>query len=150
MNKKMIVPLVVIVAILIITTVVISKNKKVSASKNINSSSLQGSAIGFANSNAPLKEFSMTSYTDVVNGQYHPNFSLKDITVNKGDRVRIKITEISGNHDFKIDEFGVYTVTDLNKEAVVEFVADKQGSFVYYCTKPGHRQNGQWGTLKVI
>ena len=150
MNKKMIVPLVVIVAILIITTVVISKNKKVSAIKNINSSSLQGSAIGFANSNAPLKEFSMTSYTDVVNGQYHPNFSLKDITVNKGDRVRIKITEISGNHDFKIDEFGVYTVTDLNKEAVVEFVADKQGSFVYYCTKPGHRQNGQWGTLKVI
>ncbi len=146
----MIVPLAVIVIIVITTTIVVNKNRKVSINKNISSSSMQGNAIGFANSNGPLKEFSMTSYTDVINGQYKPNFSIKDITVNKGDRVRIKITEISGNHDFKINEFGVYTVTDLNKEAVVEFVADKQGDFVYYCTKPGHRQNGQWGTLKVI
>ena len=100
--------------------------------------------------NSKVKEFSMTSYTDIIDGEYHPNFSVKDITVNKGDSVRIKITEISGNHDFKIDEFGVYTVTDLNKEATVEFVADKAGEFIYYCTKPSHRQNGQWGTLKVI
>ena len=70
--------------------------------------------------------------------------------MNKGDRVRIKITEVSGVHNFNIDEFGVYTETPLNKESVVEFVADKSGSFVYYCSKPGHRANGHWGTLKVL
>ena len=63
---------------------------------------------------------------------------------------RIKITETSGAHNFNIDEFGVYTETPLNKESVVMFTADKSGSFVYYCSKPGHRQNGHWGTLTVL
>ena len=67
------------------------------------------------------------------------------------DLVRIKITVTKGTHDFKIDEFDVYADTkELNKEYVVEFTADQAGEFVYYCTKPGHRELGQWGTLKVL
>jgi len=53
-------------------------------------------------------------------------------------------------HDFKIDEYNIYADTQPNKEYVVEFTADKAGDFVYYCTKPGHREKGQWGTLKVL
>ena len=56
---------------------------------------------------------------------------------------------MKGTHDFKIDEFNVYTETPLNQEAVVEFIADKPGKFEYYCSKTGHRQNGHWGTLIV-
>lgn len=97
-----------------------------------------------------VKEFVMESYTEIIDGKYYPKFSPEEITVNKGDKVRIRITNTKGTHDFKIDEFGVYTETPLNQEMTVEFVADKAGSFEYYCTKPGHRQNGHWGTLKVL
>lgn len=98
----------------------------------------------------PVKEFTMQSFTEVIDGKYYPQYSLKNITVNKGDLVRIKITVTKGMHDFKIDEFNVYADTQLNKTATVEFVADKAGEFTYYCTKPGHRALGHWGTLKVI
>ncbi|MEK6816963.1 MAG: cupredoxin domain-containing protein [Bacteroidota bacterium] len=100
--------------------------------------------------NHPVKEFTVQSYTETKDGKYFPTFSPKEMTVNKGDLVRIKITNIKGMHDFKIDEFGVYTETPLNQEMTVEFVVDKAGSFEYYCTQPGHRQNGHWGTLNVL
>jgi len=97
-----------------------------------------------------VKEFVIESFTEIIDGKYYPKFSPNEITANKGDLVRIKITNTKGTHDFKIDEFGVYAETPLDQEVTVEFVADNAGSFEYYCTKPGHRQNGQLGTLKVI
>lgn len=118
--------------------------------KIFNSSPITGNTIKEDASNAPLKEFAIESFTEVIDGKYYPKFSPNKLTVNKGDLVKIKITNIKGTHDFKIDEFGIYTETPLNQEMTVEFVADKVGSFEYYCTKPGHRQNGQWGTLKVL
>lgn len=97
-----------------------------------------------------VKEFTMNSFLEVKDGKYYPQFSVKEITVNKGDKVRIKVTNTKGMHDFKIDEFNVFSETPEGKETIIEFVADKEGSFVYYCSKPGHRQNGQWGTLNVV
>jgi heme/copper-type cytochrome/quinol oxidase subunit 2 len=96
-----------------------------------------------------VKEFAMTSFTEIIDGKYYPQYSLKNITVNKGDKVRIKITVTSGMHDFKIDEFEVYADTPKDEETIIEFVADEAGEFIYYCTKPGHRANGHWGTLIV-
>jgi len=98
----------------------------------------------------PVKEFSIESFTEVIDGKYYPQFSQKEITVNKGDLVRIKVLVTSGMHDFKIDEFNVYSETPLDKEVTIEFTTDKSGEFVYYCAKPGHRALGQWGTLKVL
>lgn len=106
--------------------------------------------IAASGKNRPVKEFAMESFVEFVGGQPKPQYSLKEITVNRGDLVRIKITVTSGMHDFKIDEYNVYADTPLNQEIVVEFVADKAGEFVYYCTKPGHRQNGHWGALRVL
>lgn len=100
--------------------------------------------------NRPVKEFEFDSFTEIIDGKYFPQFSTKEITVNKGDLVRLKITVTSGSHDFKIDEFDVYSETPTNETTVIEFVADQEGEFVYYCNKPGHRANGHWGTLKVI
>ncbi len=136
MNKKLIVPLLAVLFVFV-GVGLLAKSSKVSSNTTVNS-------------NAPLKEFSMTSYTDIIDGKYHPNFSVKEITVNKGDRVKIKITEVSGVHNFNIDEYGINVDTPLNQEVVVDFTADKAGEFVYYCSKPGHRQNGHWGTLKVL
>jgi len=94
-----------------------------------------------------VKEFVMQSY-------YSPEkkaaaFSLKEMVVKKGDRVRVKVTDTFGMHNFVIDEYGISQETPLNQETVIEFTADKAGEFVYYCSKPGHRASGQWGTLKV-
>lgn len=97
-----------------------------------------------------IKEFVMTSFVEMVDGKPKPQYSIKEIVVNKGDIVRMKITVTSGMHDLKIDEYEVYADTKLNEESIVEFRADKSGEFIYYCTKPGHRQNGHWGTLIVL
>lgn len=94
---------------------------------------------------ATAKEFSMTAYYDAT-GKW---FSLKEMSVKKGDLVRVKITNTKGMHDFTIDEMGIKKELPLDQEAIVEFKADKVGDFVYYCSKPGHRAGGQWGTLKV-
>ncbi len=140
MNKKLILGILVLIVLVVAIFGV---------SKIMNSSSATGNAIK-TTSERPVKEFVMDSFVEIVDGKPKPQYSLKEITVSKGDLVRIKITVTKGTHDFKIDEFGVYADTQLNKESVVEFVADKTGEFVYYCTKPGHRQNGHWGTLKVL
>lgn len=97
-----------------------------------------------------VKEFSMTSFVKIVDGQPKPQYSLKEITVNKGDKVKIKITTTKGAHNFNLDEFNIHAATPLNQEVAVEFTADKTGEFIYYCSMPGHRANGHWGTLKVL
>ncbi len=94
---------------------------------------------------ATAKEFAMDSYYD-EKGVW---FSVKEIRVKKGDSVRIVVTNTKGMHDFVIDEFGVKQETPLNEKTVIEFVADKAGTFEYYCSMPGHRAKGQWGKLIV-
>lgn len=98
---------------------------------------------------AAVKEFTMTSFYEVVDGQPKPQFSMKEITVKKGDKVRIKVTNTKGNHDFNIDEYNIRQATPLDQEVTIEFTADQAGEFVYYCSTPNHRALGQWGTLKV-
>ncbi len=84
-----------------------------------------------------------------VTGQ---NFSFipNSITVNKGDKVRIDFKNADGFHNLIIDEFKVATKTiKTGDEESVEFVADKIGSFQYYCSVGNHRAMGMWGTLIV-
>lgn len=71
------------------------------------------------------------------------------VSVKKGDTVRIKFINSQGFHDFVIDEFKVATPQIKEGEAVVEFVADKTGSFEYYCSVGSHRAMGMKGTLQV-
>ncbi|MCX6825572.1 MAG: cupredoxin domain-containing protein [candidate division SR1 bacterium] len=95
------------------------------------------------------KEFTMTSFVEMSGDKYFPQYSMKEITVKKGDVVRVKVTVTKGMHDFNIDEFNVHSKTPLDQETVIEFTADKAGKFIYYCSMPGHRANGHWGTLTV-
>ena len=95
------------------------------------------------------KEFTMNSWMDNIGGKMAAHFSIKEMVVKKGDKVRIKITNTAGDHDFVIDAYGIKTETPLNKETIVEFTADKVGTFEYYCSKYSHRLIGQTGTLRV-
>lgn len=62
--------------------------------------------------------------------EYEPN----SITVNQGDTVRLKIKSIDVTHGFGLVEFGVNVKLRKGETIVVEFVADKKGTFEFRCT----------------
>ena len=102
-----------------------------------------------ATETAQVKEFAMNSWMETVDGKMSAHFSLKEIVVKKGDKVKITITNTAGTHDFKIDAYNVGVETPLNVPTVVEFTADQVGEFEFYCSKYSHRKIGQTGTLRV-
>lgn len=70
--------------------------------------------------------------------------------VKKGETVRIVMKSVSMMHNFNIDELGVkIPVTQDGDTATVEFVADKAGTFEYYCSVGNHRAQGQVGMITV-
>ncbi len=84
----------------------------------------------------------------VEGGEFY--FKPTQLTVNKGDKVKIVFNNANGFHDFVIDEFNVRTSRiQGGQSATVEFTADKNGSFEYYCSVGQHRAMGMKGTLVV-
>lgn len=78
-------------------------------------------------------------------------FDQKTITVKKGDIVSLTLTN-SGKmpHDWVVDELDVRTKQIKNGETdSITFVADKTGTFEYYCSVGQHRANGMVGKLVV-
>jgi plastocyanin len=89
-----------------------------------------------------VKEFTVTGSSFM----YNP----AAITVNHGDSVKITFKNSGGMHDWKIDELGLSTKKiKTGEEEVLEFVADKAGTFEYYCSVGDHRAKGMKGTLVV-
>lgn len=89
------------------------------------------------------KEFTLDSFEF--------GFDQKTLTVKKGDTVKITLTN-SGKmpHDWVVDEFSAKTKQIKNGETdTVTFVADKAGTFEYYCGVGKHRANGMVGKLMV-
>lgn len=77
-------------------------------------------------------------------------FAPGTMTVKKGDRVKITFVNSAGTHDLKVDGYGVGTkIIQGGATETFEFVADKAGSFEYYCSVGSHRQMGMKGTLIV-
>ncbi len=82
-----------------------------------------------------------------IDGQVNP-----DLAVQPGDVVEVKMVIGDGSlHDWAVPEFSAATdqVSGTGSEAVVTFKADKEGTYEYYCTIPGHRQAGMSGQLIV-
>ena len=77
-----------------------------------------------------------------------------DLVVQPGAVVRIVLTNGDGMvHDLFLPDFNVKTeyVRKINDrtEMVFEVVDIQPGSYVYYCTLPGHRKAGQEGNFVV-
>ena len=90
------------------------------------------------------KEFTLDSFEF--------GYDQKTVTVKKGDTVKITLTN-SGKmmHDWVVDEFTgakMKRVTN-GQTGTVTFVADKAGTFEYYCSVGQHRANGMVGKLVV-
>ena len=111
-------------------------------------SSVTGNVVSEGTNNNKVKTFALTgeNFKFVMDGLDNP-----DIRVKKGDKVRIEFTSTKGFHDWVVDEFNAATerVRDTDGSTFVEFVADKTGTFEYYCSVGEHRANGMKGKLIV-
>ncbi len=77
-------------------------------------------------------------------------FSPKEIRVKEGARVKVTFKNTGGMHDFVLDAFNVRTnIIKGGESQTVEFVANKKGTFEYYCSVGTHRQMGMVGNLVV-
>ncbi|MEI6672937.1 MAG: hypothetical protein WCL02_06515 [bacterium] len=80
MNRKNFTPILIIG--LISLTSILSGCKNVSETSNVTNTGTQNTTINKP-TNKQAKEFSMTSFTDIINGKYFPQYSIKEITVKK-------------------------------------------------------------------
>ncbi len=101
------------------------------------------------NSSQVSKEFKMNSWMEKNGKVMSAHFSLNEIKVKKGDKVKIYITNTSGTHNFVIDKYNINVETPEKATTLVEFTADKVGSYEFYCSKFNHRSLGQRGILTV-
>ena len=73
------------------------------------------------------------------------------ITVNEGDMVRLLITSEDVTHGFRLPEFGVSEILKSGQTVNIEFIADKKGTFSFFCTVScGAGHFDMKGTLIVI
>ncbi len=73
------------------------------------------------------------------------------LKANKGDRVRITITDGElMTHDLALEKMGLKTksINEKGATASITFTADK--SDTYFCTVPGHRAAGMVGQFEVV
>lgn len=77
-------------------------------------------------------------------------FDITQIKVKQGDTVTINFKSTDGFHDFVIDEFDARTErVKTGNTTSITFVADKKGTFEYYCSVGSHRVSGMVGKLVV-
>ena len=77
-------------------------------------------------------------------------FDPETITVEEGDTVRLSVTSIDVDHGIAIPQFGVSEKLEAGKTVDFEFVADKKGSFTFFCNVScGAGHSSMKGTLVV-
>ena len=108
-----------------------------------------GSPEGAADdTNSMMAEEGSTVTVNVTGSGFR--FTPEEIRVKQGQTVKVIFSNEEGEHDFVLDEFNVKTPTiEAGETAEVEFVADKKGTFEYYCSVGQHRQMGMVGNLIV-
>ena len=86
----------------------------------------------------------------IVEGEEY-SFSPSTITVSEGEKIALTFKNVgSFPHNFVIDELDVKTETiNAGEEDTIEFVADKSGTFAFYCGVGNHRQQGMEGEVDV-
>jgi len=77
-------------------------------------------------------------------------FDVKEMKVKMGDTVKVTFKNSDGFHDWRVDEFKAFSKQiPAGAEDTITFVADKKGTFEYYCSVGQHRKNGMVGNLIV-
>ena len=72
------------------------------------------------------------------------------ITVSRGDKVILHIKSVDVTHGFALPDFGISQILEPGKEVTIEFIADKKGTFTFFCNVPcGSGHLSMRGTLVV-
>lgn len=101
-----------------------------------------GGTTSLSNQSGPVKTFE-------ISGRSY-SFTPNEIKVKKGDNVKIIFTNTEGFHDLQIEGYGVGTSQiPANQSDTIDFVANKSGTFQFYCSVSDHRQRGMIGSLIV-
>lgn len=79
----------------------------------------------------PTPKTQETKEFNVIAKQW--DFSPSTITVNEGDRVILNIKSIDVNHGFALSTFGISEFLSPGNTVKLEFVADKTGTFSFFC-----------------
>ena len=120
---------------------------EVSEETNINEPMMENSIDSSTEVN--LDEAMITKSTFTVAGVNFA-FDVKEIIVQEGDIVTINFESTEGFHDWVVDEFNAATSkVRPGTPTSVTFVADKVGTYEYYCSVGNHRLQGMVGKLIV-
>jgi nitrosocyanin len=160
MDKKVIIGGLIVLVILIVGFGVLMNQNKSTDSDTQNTTSdvsaTQAPAIEPVSSDMATDTDIATNSSEMANAKEFTvigspyKFEPNKLTVNKGDTVKITFKNSQGVHDFVIDELDVKTKTlQTGQDETVSFVADKAGTFEYYCSVGNHRAMGMKGTLTV-
>lgn len=77
-------------------------------------------------------------------------FEPEVIEANLGDNVKLNIKSLDVTHGFALPDFSVNSRIDAGKTTTVEFIADKKGSFNFFCNvQCGEGHGGMRGKLVV-
>lgn len=94
-------------------------------------------------------EAETTEHTFTISGTNFA-FDVTEMRVKEGDTVTVNFESADGFHDWVVDEFNAATEkVRPGTPTSVTFVADKKGTYEYYCSVGSHRANGMVGTLIV-
>lgn len=81
----------------------------------------------------PFRQDQAPARRDITITAKNYAFSPERIEVGRDERVRLTIEGHDQIHSFAIDEFRIARRVQPGTSAVVEFRADRTGSFTYYC-----------------
>lgn len=62
------------------------------------------------------------------------SFEPNPIVVKKGDYVKLEITSVDVSHGFVLPDFNIDEMLQPGKKVIVEFLADKTGTFSFFCS----------------
>lgn len=147
-------PLLIVVIAVVVIALLFGGYKAMTGNKNVSEVS----------NTMPAQDATTTPETKVETTEDATETSVKSFTiagsnfifapnvmkVKKGDTVKITFNSTGGMHNLVIDEYDVATkVIGSGKSEELTFVADKAGTFEFYCSIGNHRAMGMTGQLVV-
>jgi nitrite reductase (NO-forming) len=130
----------------------IEEDEQIDVETETSISTEQGASVGETDTGMEFPIIDETDAQPIVIEVRGSNFEfdVTEIRVKEGDTVQINFESADGFHDWVVDEFDAATAqVRPGTPATVTFVADKAGSFEYYCSVGNHRERGMVGTLVV-
>ena len=78
------------------------------------------------------------------------DFEPNQVTINEGEKVKLIITSTDVTHGFALPDYDINVPLPAGKQTAIEFTADKQGSFTFFCSiYCGSGHSSMKGTLVV-